>query len=237
MRDIIKINLKYILIALVLCAAGGGFLIFQNKQKAKEAQKIDTSSSFTAQDYSSSLQGSNASTSATATASQSQDTSSTVSSAAVSGDAYNRSLKVSDKKLVIDNLNISAPITLNVDGSNQEQYIKSLENGVAHMAKTAQPGENGNAVIFGHSSYYKSKPGSYKTVFAKLDGLKPGDIVKIVSGDGSAIQYRMTAFKIVPPEDVSVVVQDKNKSTLTLITCWPPKTTDKRYVVSAELIK
>ncbi len=142
---------------------------------------------------------------------------------------------MSDKKLVIDSLNISAPITLNVDAANQEEYLKSLENGVAHMAKTALPGDSGNVVIFGHSSYYRNKPGSYKTVFTKLNALKNGDIIKIVSSNGSVISYRMTSSIIVAPQDVSVIDQNNNKNELTLITCWPPKTTNQRYIVRAEL--
>lgn len=138
--------------------------------------------------------------------------------------------------LVIDKLKINAPIALNIDGNNKEAYMKALESGVAHLKKTAFPGEAGNSVIFGHSSYYIFKPGNFKSVFTKLDQLNIGDIISI-SSNNKKINYSVTEKKIVNPLDVYVVNQDKNEQILTLITCWPPKTIDKRYIVTAQLVK
>ena len=138
------------------------------------------------------------------------------------------------EKISIDKISISAPIILNIDGNNMQAYLTALEGGVAHMAKTALPGESGNSVIFGHSSYYKAKPGSYKTVFAKLNLLTAGDTIK-VTRENKNYSYKILETKIVKPEDISVVNQDKSKKQLTLITCWPPKTTTSRMVVVANL--
>ena len=138
------------------------------------------------------------------------------------------------EKISIDKIGISAPIIINIDGNNMQAYLTALEGGVAHMAKTALPGESGNTVIFGHSSYYKAKPGSYKTVFAKLNQLVAGDAVQI-SYNKKIYSYKVSESKIVKPEEIAVVSQDKSKKQLTLITCWPPKTTTSRMVVVANL--
>ena len=136
--------------------------------------------------------------------------------------------------LTISKTSTSAPINLNIDGNNMEGYMKSLESGVAHLKSTALPGENGNTVIFGHSSYYKNKPGNYKTVFAKLNNLAVGDEIKINYKSKDLI-YKVTEKRIVKPEDTSVVNQDKTQKILTLITCWPVGTTNERLVIRADL--
>lgn len=40
-----------------------------------------------------------------------------------------------------------------------------LQNGVLHYPKTANPGEYGNMVVAGHSSYFTWSPGRFKTIF------------------------------------------------------------------------
>lgn len=136
--------------------------------------------------------------------------------------------------LVIPKIDVKAPINFNVDGNIMEEYMKSLETGVAHMAKTALPGEQGNSVIFGHSSYYANKPGNYKEIFSKLNELAEGDEV-IIESESSELSYKVTEKKIVAPEDISVVDQDTSTKKITLITCWPIKTTDQRLVIISEL--
>lgn len=138
--------------------------------------------------------------------------------------------------LKIDKTGTQAPIILNIDGNNMEEYMKALENGVAHMAKTALPGESGNAVIFGHSSYYKLKPGSYKTIFARLNRLSNGDQIQISSSDKTYI-YSISEIKKIQPENTEVVEQNAQEHKLTLITCWPPTSTSQRLVVVADLVQ
>lgn len=135
-------------------------------------------------------------------------------------------------RLVIPKINVLAPINLNIDGNVMEEYMKSLETGVAHMAKTTLPGEQGNSVIFGHSSYYADKPGDYKEIFSKLNELTEGDEIRIES-ESSQLSYKVAEKKIVDPKDISVVNQDLSAKKITLITCWPIKTTEKRLVVAA----
>ncbi len=136
----------------------------------------------------------------------------------------------------IEKINIQAPISINVDGNDMEKYLKALETGVAHMSKTAFPGEVGNSVIFGHSSYYRLKPGSYKTVFAPLDRLSDQDLI-LITYNNTTYRYKVSEIKKVQPEETSVVEQNDHEHKLTLITCWPPTTTNQRLVVVADLVE
>jgi LPXTG-site transpeptidase (sortase) family protein len=138
-------------------------------------------------------------------------------------------------KLTIDKLGISAPVSVNIDGNNKNDYLKALENGIAHMKNTALPGAIGNTVLFGHSSYYANKPGSYKDIFAKLNNLGIGDIIK-VSNDNTVYNYKVVEKKIIGSKDLSVITSANTGQTLTVLTCWPVGTIDQRLVVKATVI-
>lgn len=134
-----------------------------------------------------------------------------------------------DFHLVIPSLNIAAPVILDVDGGNKTAYFKALQSGVAHFAGTAKPGENSNIFIFGHSSYYSSDPGKYKTIFVSLGDLKKGDEIDLWY-NLKEYKYFVSNINQVAPNDVSVL-RPTSSEQLTLMTCWPPGTTTKRLIV------
>lgn len=141
------------------------------------------------------------------------------------------SYTASDFSLRIDKLSIFAPVIADVDGANKNIYFASLQRGVAQMAGTAKPDQKGNVVIFGHSNYYENDPGAYKQVFKNLDELKAGDEILIHYKDND-YKYAVSKQQIVGPTDTWVI---EAKYDLTLITCWPPGTIEKRLVVFANL--
>ncbi len=138
--------------------------------------------------------------------------------------------------LLITAISLSAPISISVDGNNKEEYNKALENGVAHLKGSALPGKNGNAFIFGHSSFGADKPGNYKEVFVKLNDLNIGDIIDIQSPD-IAYKYKVTDKKTVAANDVTVAKQNMALKQITLMTCWPIGSTKERLVIIGELIE
>jgi len=138
--------------------------------------------------------------------------------------------------LLLTKIGVSVPIITNVDGNNQEEYNKALENGVAQLRGSALPGKNGNSFIFGHSSYYENKPGNYKQIFAELNDLIPGDLIEVQSGEANFV-YRITNKKVVEPSDVSVAAQNVDLTQITLMTCWPIGSTAQRLIVVGELIQ
>ncbi len=100
---------------------------------------------------------------------------------------------------------------------------------------TAVPPENGNAVIFGHSTLpqlFNSK--DYKTIFANVYTLKTSDTIQISQG-GVLYIYRIFEIKVTDPADVSIFEQLYDTSYITLVTCTPPGTTWKRLIVKAKL--
>lgn len=129
---------------------------------------------------------------------------------------------------------ISIP-KINIEKAEVSSADTDLTKHLVNYQGTSIPGENGNAVIFGHSTLpqlFNAK--DYKTIFANAYKLKNGDaIFATVKG----VQYSYKIFKIiiVDSSDTSALVQDYNNSYLTLVTCTPPGTIWKRLVVKSRL--
>ncbi len=135
--------------------------------------------------------------------------------------------------LTIPKINVSTPIMF--EPSIAEASVqKALESGVVHYGNTANPGENGNAVIFGHSSNDWDKPGNYKFIFVLLEKLAVGDTYTI-DYKGIRYEYQIYDRKIILATDVSVVAPTADPTSM-LITCWPTGTSQKRLVVHAKQV-
>ncbi len=135
--------------------------------------------------------------------------------------------------LSIPKINVNAPIVF-AQSNVESKFQHDLESGVVHYANTAQPGEVGNSVIFGHSSNDWWEPGNYKFVFVLLDKLVVGDTFTI-NYHSTQYVYQVTETKTVEPNDLSVTNQTGDPE-ITLITCTPPGTSWKRFIVRAKQI-
>jgi len=137
--------------------------------------------------------------------------------------------------LTIEKIRVKAPVVLAVSADDSELQ-KSLKSGVVLYPDTAMPGEVGNTVITGHSSDYFWKEGEFKTVFSLLPNLAIGDQIKLSRGNESWL-YEVESEKMVSDKDMSVLESNNDQARLTLITCWPPGTSFKRWVVTAKLVQ
>jgi len=110
---------------------------------------------------------------------------------------------------------------------------------VGWYSKGAKPGAKGTAVLAGHLDSASGQPG----VFAKLNQLSVGDVVKIISPDGKEISFKVTKTKQYGSNDKpGEVFTSKSGTHLNLITCtgsWDKNKSqyDKRLVVFTDLVK
>lgn len=119
-----------------------------------------------------------------------------------------------------------------------------LQNGVLHYPMSGLPGEVGNMVLFGHSSYYDKDPGRYKTIFTSIGLLKSGDEIWIYKKKTPSdkkeskdeqyerIIYDVSSSYLTSAKDVSVL-KPKTWATLSLVTCAPIGTARDRIIVEA----
>lgn len=112
-----------------------------------------------------------------------------------------------------------------------------LNKSLIQYGGTANPGDYGNTVIFGHSVLpYFFNPKNYKTIFSTLPSLSEGDEI-FVTSEGITYRYVIEEMHVVGPDDVSILEQKYDDSYLSLITCVPPGTYEKRLWVKARLQK
>lgn len=133
----------------------------------------------------------------------------------------------SDFQLKIEKLNINVPVIPDVDAADKVTYFAALQKGVAQMSGTVKPDTKGNVVIFGHSNYYENDSGLYKTIFKSLDELAAGDQI-ILHYKGQDYTYRVEKQQLVEPTETWIITAPYD---LTLMTCWPPGTVEKRLIV------
>ena len=141
-----------------------------------------------------------------------------------------------DPKVIIPKINVELPVVYDVPTIAEEAVQKGLERGVVHYATTPNPGEKGNAVIFGHSSNNLLNAGDYKFAFVLLTRLEIDDTFYIEK-EGVRYAYRIFEKKVVKPTEVSVLKPIPGKTAVaTLITCDPPGFAINRLVVIGEQI-
>lgn len=119
---------------------------------------------------------------------------------------------------------------------------EDLEENLIQYPQTANPGELGSPVIFGHSvlrQFYNPteiNPNRYTSIFSTIMTLKDGEEI-YVNFDGIKYTYKVSDKYEVNPEQIEVLRQQYDRQTLKLITCTPEGTYLRRGVIEAQLIK
>lgn len=142
-----------------------------------------------------------------------------------------------DPKLIIPKINVDVPVVYNA-GSDHDSQIAAMQKGVAHFAipgAESVPGQIGNTVLSGHSSNDLFDPGDYKFIFVQLDKLSQGDTI-FVNYNSVRYTYTVTKKEVVMPNQVDKLTYETDKPVLTLITCTPIGTAEKRLLVTAEQV-
>ena len=125
--------------------------------------------------------------------------------------------------LHIPAMDLEMPIYL---GANDE----NMAAGAAVLTQTSIPigGENTNAVIAGHRGW------NGYPYFLDIENLQVGDLVYI-KNIWEELTYKVTAIRIVYPDDIDAILIQPGKDMVTLLTCHPPNTGGRyRYLVYCE---
>ncbi len=146
-----------------------------------------------------------------------------------------------DRK-VLEELNTTIQIeTINIEGRIvQGESSLRMNDGFWHFPTTSFPGEKGNSVIIGHRFLHLPPR---KDTFFNIEDIKIGESVVVSQNTDpndttkeEHLNYIVVETKIVEANDVSVI-QQTDDYRLTLITCTPLWTSEKRFVVIAKLDK
>jgi sortase A len=133
-------------------------------------------------------------------------------------------------------LTIKAIGLYNVPVMNDDNE-SALSRGVIHEPETSLPWSNTpqrNVYLAGHRlGYYGT---SSRLVFYKLNKLDKGDEVVLKDRDGKAYRYRVSETFVTDPTDVWVMGQVRGRDMVTLQTCTPYPTFEKRLIVRADRV-
>jgi sortase A len=122
-------------------------------------------------------------------------------------------------RIVIASIDVDQVVVSGVD-------TKSLEKAPGHYPDTPMPGEVGNASIAGHRS-------TFGAPFERVDELGTGDTIEVTTAAGRFV-YRVTDSRVVEPTEVDVIANTPD-AVLTLTSCWPKYSAEKRIIVRAAL--
>jgi sortase A len=113
----------------------------------------------------------------------------------------------------------------------------ALANGVAHIPETSlpwSPSAQRNVYLAGHRMGYR---GTWsRMIFYNLDKLKEGDKVVLKDRTGRTYEYRVSETFLADPADSWVMGQVRGRDMLTLQTCTPYPTFEKRLIVRADRV-
>lgn len=141
-----------------------------------------------------------------------------------------------DFGIVIEKINLNAPIVKNVSVTNEAEYKEALQNGVAHAKGSALPGEPGVFYLFAHSSVDFWALGKYATVFNLLPKMEVGDSITIFY-QGKEYRYKVTKKEIVRGFATKFLNPAFNRPPLLVLqTCYPIGTTLNRLLITASFV-
>jgi LPXTG-site transpeptidase (sortase) family protein len=130
------------------------------------------------------------------------------------------------------NLSVTVANPTTTDTSVLDGY---LLKGAVRYPTSAELNEDGNVVIFGHSSYLPIvRNQAYKT-FDGIQKLKPGDIITVYSSD-MAYTYSVDTENEEDANSAGIPL-DVSGRELTLSTCDSFATTSDRFVVTAHFVE
>ncbi len=133
---------------------------------------------------------------------------------------------VSPNRVIITKIGVNAPI---VEATNADY---GLSQGAWRIPESSTPDKGGNTVITGHRFKYLPPHNMTFYLFHKIE---VGDIVSTVWKKKDYF-YRVKEVKVIEPTDLSIL-KPTVKPTLTMFTCDPIYSTDKRLVIISELIE
>jgi len=113
----------------------------------------------------------------------------------------------------------------------------ALASGVAHNPQTSlpwSPTPQRNVYLAGHRMGFRRTWS--RMIFYNLDKLKRGDEVLLRDRAGTSYRYRVSEVLITDPTDVWVMGQVRGRDMVTLQTCTPYPTFQKRLIVRADRV-
>lgn len=137
--------------------------------------------------------------------------------------------------IMIPSIKINMSVQKNIDPWNKNEYLKALENGIAHAKDSSLPNQNGTVYLFSHSFDFPWRITKYNVPFYRLGRVNLNDQITLTF-EGNEYLYKVREKKVVWPSEVEYLTQLENDQ-LILQTCSPIGTSLKRLLVFADPVE
>ena len=142
-------------------------------------------------------------------------------------------LKPRDNRLLLSVPRLGL-VDVTIGDSPDQAYLD--REGIMHLSETDFPYERGsNTYIVGHAADYDTS--RVPNVFRDLKKLQQGDLITLRDTLGRTYNYHAYQYLIVNPKDVWVTDPLPGKDIVSLQTCYPDPTFEKRLIIRAERVK
>jgi len=146
-------------------------------------------------------------------------------------------------RVIIPSLNLDVPLVTSqhmaMEDFTQWKFDEDLKKWIVKYPSTPNPGQEGNTLIFWHTSTeLRERNKKYGTVLKDLPQLKYGDMIKIVR-HGKLYTYRIIDEAIIYPKDVNknyMKYQELWGSYLSMMGCYPIGKSAQRIIKIAKLV-
>lgn len=135
--------------------------------------------------------------------------------------------------LSISSVSIDSPI-VTAESTDLKVLDEALKRGVVHYPKSAMLGEEGNVLLFGHSSRLNNIRNVAYKALTGIEGVEIGDIITVRSED-YIYKYKVKGVKLVYSGDELISLKTDGKI-LTISTCNTLGAKEERIIVTADFI-
>jgi LPXTG-site transpeptidase (sortase) family protein len=137
--------------------------------------------------------------------------------------------------VIIPKIDVNQKVITNVNINDAKEVERALGQGIGWARGTAEPGNDGNSLLFSHSTQNAWDIFRYNSVFTLLRKVEVNDFFTVVY-DGRQLDFVVFEKKIVPASDRSYVTSVAEGKVVTLQTCDPPGSDKNRLLIRGRLV-
>ena len=142
---------------------------------------------------------------------------------------------VEPEQIVIPEIDLDLPVQ-NIESRDVAVLDEHLKDGPVRYVDSARLGEEGNVLIFAHTSHLPVVKNQMYKAFNRVPELGPGDAIRI-SGGGREYLYNVVSVEQMDIEDpTSTISLAKEGKRLTLVTCDTLTGKSARYILEAQYV-
>lgn len=135
---------------------------------------------------------------------------------------------------MISEVDIDLPIQ-NPESRDIKVLDEILKKGPVRYVDSARLGENGNVLIFAHTSHLPVVKNQMYKAFNRIPELGPGDSIT-VKGEGTSYLYVVRSLRTADASEAIIDLSPTLGQKLTLVTCNTLTSKSARYILEADFV-